>query len=96
MRHAMEREYEALEALYGAREREIRAAERVRAARAAFVALLPDGMGALGTLPRDLGCSADLIAAREAFRAAHREATAARDEAAGFVCDLETAGVRAA
>lgn len=92
MRHATELEYGAIDGLWRAREREARGSERARAAKEAFLARLPEGLGALGILPRDMRADAELTARREAYRAAHREAMTARDEAAGFACDLETAG----
>jgi hypothetical protein len=91
MRHVAQREFGPFGEDRAAEEHVARASERAREALGAFLAALPEGTGPHGVTWRQLSGDPALAAAREAWRAADREAVAARDDAVGLECGRDAA-----
>jgi len=87
MRHVRDRAFETPPGPGPGGDRVALAVERARAARLAFLARLPVGVGPLGVSWPHLRCDPALAAAREAWRAADRDAVSARDDAAALAAD---------
>ena len=91
MRHVAQREFGPFGEDRAAEEHVARASERAREALGAFLAALPEGTGPHGVTWRQLSGDPALAATREAWRAADREAVAARDDAVGLECGRQAA-----